>query len=95
MLTEVDVKPLATRLSRLVAGDCHKLAPDALAPGWDRDHRVLDPGVHQSVPQHVDETDERAALSRHHPAQAVLTDDSLQLKSLSSNTRVSKACAWS
>jgi hypothetical protein len=39
----------------------------------------LDPGVSRPVPQDVDEANERSAVSRHRPAQAVALDNAILL----------------
>src|SRR6185436_2249936 len=71
VLLEVDVQPLATRRLRLLARHPHEASPDAGAAHRGRDHHVLEPGVRETVPEHVREADEHAARPRTRPPQAV------------------------
>src|SRR5439155_2102494 len=41
------------------------------------DHRVLNPGMDETVPQHVDETDQLGVFSCHNPAEAMLIHEFL------------------
>ena len=58
VVLEVDVEPLAASLAGAVGCRSHQLLPDPLVPGGRGNHDVLDPGVHQPVPDNVDEPDE-------------------------------------
>jgi len=44
---------------------------DAVAAQPPGDHGVLQPGVHEAIPQHIDETSKVVAVPGHHPAEAV------------------------
>src|SRR5262245_20803789 len=74
VLLEVDVEPFAAGRARVVGGDRDELLADAAAPRGGGDHRVLDPGVDDAVPDDVDEADERGAVARDDPAEAVRCD---------------------
>src|SRR5215217_1680136 len=63
--------PLASGVPRLFHRDLDDALPDALMSGTLGDHRVLYPGMHESVPRHVDEPDDTALVPCHHPPQAV------------------------
>ena len=75
MIVEVDVQPLTSRTAGLAHSNGHQLGPDPLVTCRPGDHRVLDPGMHETVPEHVDETDEPGVLSCHYPADAVLVHE--------------------
>ena len=71
VVVEVDVQPLASRPASGGAGRPDELRADAAVPRRLRDHRVLDPGVDEAVPRHVDEADQRRAVAGDDPAEAV------------------------
>src|SRR5215207_8225341 len=72
MILEVDVQPLASGTARLRHGNGYELGPNPSVTCRLGDHRVLDPCMHETVPDHVDETDELGALSCNHPTEAML-----------------------
>jgi len=97
MVLEVHVHPLAARLASFLHRDLDEAPADALVAATNGDHRVLYPGVDETVPRDVDEADERALrlpLARTHPRLCTCTC-SRQSHSDSSYTRVSNASACS
>jgi hypothetical protein len=50
MILEVDVHPLAPRPPSLFDGERDELGPDPAVPSSGRDHRVLDPRMHEAGP---------------------------------------------
>jgi hypothetical protein len=62
VLVEVDVQPFASRGPRAFTRPRDELGPDAESPRSD--DRVLQPRVHQAVPDDVDEADERIVVTR-------------------------------
>ncbi len=77
MVVEVDVHPLTSRTPGLRHSDGHQAGPNALMTRRPGDHRVLNPGMDETVPQHVDEADELGVVSCHYPAEAVLIHEFL------------------
>src|SRR4051794_28682623 len=72
VVVEVDVQPLTAGGSRPSGRDIDDRLADALTPGGRGHHRVLDEGVHESVPEHVDESDEAALIvASDNPPEAV------------------------
>src|ERR1700722_11809061 len=55
VIFKVDVEPFAARAPRLPFRYVNEICSDPAPPKICRDHRVLDPGMHESVPDHVHE----------------------------------------
>jgi hypothetical protein len=71
---EVDVQPVASRLSRLVDRHGYEGRADALVTCLLGDHRVLQPGVNQAVPKDVHKADQAVPVPSDDPPQAVPVD---------------------
>lgn len=71
--SEVDVHPFTPGAPSLLDCDRNDPLPDALVAGTLGDHRVLNPRMHEPIPRHVHEPDQRTALPvpRYHPSEAV------------------------
>jgi len=67
VILEIDVKPLAPRLSCLVPCTLDERCPDPTASMIGGDHRVLNPGMDETVPDDVDESDEVAFVTGSNP----------------------------
>lgn len=74
MIFEVHVQVLTLRRLGAASGAIDQFGADVPAPCLGGDHSVLQPGMNEAVPEHVDEADEFAAIAGHHPAEAVLVD---------------------
>ena len=59
MVAEVDVHPLTSRTASLRHRNGHQFGSDTLVSRGCGDHSVLDPGVDETIPGHVDEPDKR------------------------------------
>lgn len=71
MIFEVNVEPLAPRLTRGLDGHLYKGCTDSTPPVVGRDDSVDHERVGEAIPCDVDPTDEMAALARACPPKAV------------------------
>lgn len=77
MVSEVGVEPLASRVSSSATRHGKESGADSLPAGFCRDHRVLDPRVHQAIPDDIHEANEPVAVPRRDPAEAVFANEFL------------------
>jgi hypothetical protein len=71
MFLEVDVEPLALRGTGLLGRNCDKRGANPSRPKMPGDHGVQNEGVCSTVPDNVDESDQRAVFPRADPAETV------------------------
>src|SRR4051812_29677739 len=68
------MQELAALVEGAIPRTANQCDTDTLVTIRRGDHHVLEPRMHEAVPQHVDEADERTVAPSAHPAEAVLLD---------------------
>jgi len=75
VIIEVHMQPLAPCRLRLVTGYFDETNAYATVSRVRRNHFILNPRMHEAVPDDVDEADETIPVSRRHPSEAVFADE--------------------
>lgn len=73
VIVEVNMEPFTTGIAGGGSGDSNQAGSDALMTCSGRHHRVLYPGVDETVPRHVHEADKSVvkAIAGNDPAEAM------------------------
>ncbi len=79
VIVEVHMQPLAPCQLRSVTGYLDETNTYSTVPRLGGDHLVLNPRMHKTVPNDVDEADETISISGSDPSEAVLGDERLPI----------------